>query len=62
MQEAFVAALLSIATSEDTASGGGGDDDDDDKDLDDLLLWREIKKQVKILREEMGEEESIGST
>ncbi|KAF2735537.1 P-loop containing nucleoside triphosphate hydrolase protein [Polyplosphaeria fusca] len=31
----------------------GGGEDDDDKDLDKLVLWRELKKQVKILREEM---------
>jgi len=32
------------------------DDKDDDKDdeFDKLLLWRELKKQVKILREEIG--------
>lgn len=29
--------------------------DIDDPDLDDYVLWREIKKQVRILREEMGD-------
>lgn len=28
--------------------------DDEDRDLDSYVLWREIKKQVRILREEMG--------
>lgn len=30
----------------------------EDGSLDDLVLWREMKKQVRILREEMGEEKS----
>lgn len=30
--------------------------DDEDKDLDDYLLWRELKKQIRLLREEMGDE------
>ena len=30
--------------------------DEQDSDLDDYILWREIKKQVRILREEMGDE------
>jgi transitional endoplasmic reticulum ATPase len=32
----------------------GYDDGSDDKELDKLVLWREIKSQVKILRDEMG--------
>ena len=32
-------------------NGGGGDDD---KDLDDYELWREMKKTVKALRDDMG--------
>lgn len=35
----------------------GGGDDDDDSDLEKLVLWKEIKKQIKILREEMDEDE-----
>jgi len=30
--------------------------DEEDGDLDGYLLWREVKKQVRILREELGEE------
>ena len=30
--------------------------DEGDRDLDDYVLWRELKKQVRLLREEMGEE------
>lgn len=30
--------------------------DERDPDLDNYVLWREIKKQVRILREEMGDE------
>ena len=30
--------------------------DEEDPDLDNYILWREIKKQVRILREELGDE------
>ncbi|KAI4116317.1 MAG: hypothetical protein LQ345_003234 [Seirophora villosa] len=52
LQEAFVATLLTIAghRSEDLARGG---EDDDGGDLDDYELWREMKKQVKALRDDM---------
>ena len=68
IQEAFVAALLTIASREglqpkqprfwdsDPTQSPEHDDDDDDE-LNGLLLWREIKKQIKILREEFGEEQ-----
>ncbi|KAL1611880.1 hypothetical protein SLS60_000102 [Paraconiothyrium brasiliense] len=65
MQEAFVASLLAIA------AGGGKDEESQHNDLQalhralartmgqpdlsDLVLWKEIQKQVKILREEMSE-------
>ncbi|KAF2453847.1 P-loop containing nucleoside triphosphate hydrolase protein [Lineolata rhizophorae] len=78
IQEAFVAALLAIATRRGgNVSYDGNDDgarwagqewrtDDgsgakrrgtngDHPELDHLVLWRELKKQVKILREEMEE-------
>ena len=35
---------------------GGDDDDDDGDDLDEYILWVELKKQVKILREGMEDE------
>lgn len=58
LQELFVATLLAIAghRSEDDArrNGGGNDDDDDGGDLDHYELWREVKKQVQALRNEMG--------
>ena len=52
LKEAFVATLLTIAghRSEESVHGGGDDNDDD---LDDYELWREMKKQVKSLREDM---------
>lgn len=52
LKEAFVATLLTIADhrSEDNSSSG----DDDGGDLDDYELWREMKKQVKLLRDDMG--------
>lgn len=36
--------------------------DEQDPDLDNNVLWREIKKQVRILREEMGEEKDASRT
>lgn len=68
IQEAFVATLLAIALRRsetiddeiDIVQGGGNksddddnDDDDDDKDLDRYELWRELKKTVKALRDDM---------
>lgn len=43
------------------ALGGGlddGDDDDDDKPLEEYELWREMKKTVALLRDDMGKNES----
>ncbi|KAF5716175.1 ATPase [Fusarium mundagurra] len=71
IQEAFVAALLAIARRSETkpAVGGSGEawvlvSDDfgdtlasDKSDLEKLELWIEIKKQIKILREGIEEEE-----
>ncbi len=62
LKEAFVATLLVIAgnrseegkLSEGLVQGGGDDDGGDkDGDLDDYELWREMKKQVKQLRDDM---------
>lgn len=52
LKEAFVATLLAIAgnRSEDGVRGGG---DDEGGDLDDYELWREMKRQVRLLRQEM---------
>jgi len=65
IQEAMVASLLALA-----AEGSKDKPDQlarniwrlslerhEKKDLEKLVLWREIKKQVKILRDEMGDEE-----
>lgn len=54
LKEAFVATLLVIAghRSEESIRRGGGDDEGGD--LDDYELWREMKKQVKLLRDDMG--------
>ncbi|KAI4176656.1 MAG: hypothetical protein LQ343_000947 [Gyalolechia ehrenbergii] len=53
LQEAFVATLLAIAghRSEERVRGGG---EDEGGDLDDYELWREMKNQVKALRDDMG--------
>ncbi|KAF2000695.1 P-loop containing nucleoside triphosphate hydrolase protein [Amniculicola lignicola CBS 123094] len=69
MQEAFIASLLAIARRQDNPEARrwagpeaqeeeeervhllGGNDTD--ADLDDLVLWQEIQKQVKLLKEEM---------
>ena len=52
LKEAFVATLLAIAgnRSEDELKGGG---DEEGGDLDDYELWTEMKRQVKLLREDM---------
>ncbi|KAI9818887.1 MAG: hypothetical protein M1827_007708 [Pycnora praestabilis] len=54
LKEAFVASLLVIVSNRGKARkanrNGGGDSNGD---LDDLILWTVIQKQVKILREEM---------
>jgi len=70
IQEAFVAALLAIARQDKSAKDGdwmeemgdgwigvlgGGNDDGLDKNV----LWLEMKKQVKILREGMEEKNSV---
>lgn len=51
IQEAMVASLLAIAARGDKDTKG------QDDGLDDLVLWREFQKQVKILRDEMGGDE-----
>ena len=43
-------------------NGGADDGNDDDDDLDDFELWREIKKQVLILREDMDSSEAAAAT
>jgi SpoVK/Ycf46/Vps4 family AAA+-type ATPase len=65
IQEAMVASLLAIAAGGEKGKAEQlvGDvgklslENGGDKDLEKLVLWREIKKQVKILRDEMGEED-----
>ncbi|KAL8824754.1 MAG: hypothetical protein Q9191_004840 [Dirinaria sp. TL-2023a] len=54
LKEAFVATLLTIARRRSDFIACGGGDDDNDSDLDDYELWREMKKTVKALREDMG--------
>ena len=54
LKEAFVATLLTIARHRTDFVARGGGDKEDDGDLDDYELWREMKKTVKALREDMG--------
>jgi len=74
MQEAFIAALLAIAVSQDgfnTDLYSGPEADvtlgsqiathtlrGDDPELDGLILWREIRKQIKMLRDEMDKDKT----
>ncbi|KAL8918452.1 MAG: hypothetical protein Q9208_007358 [Pyrenodesmia sp. 3 TL-2023] len=60
LQEAFVATLLAIAghRSEESIRGCG---DDEGEDLDDYELWREMKKQVKALKDDMGNTMDVGT-
>jgi len=64
MQEAFVAALLVIASDNDAAHGPSGDyvvvstmeeKLSDGDEFEGLVLWQELKKQIKTLREQLGE-------
>ena len=52
IQEAFVAALLAIAAEDNLFIPGKIGNDES---LDKYILWRQIKKQIKILRDEMGD-------
>ena len=68
IQEAFVAALLVIAAQDEEDAGVDDGEDaftavqhvvtkDKDLDLDQYVLWRQMKKQVRILRRELQQEE-----
>lgn len=70
MQEAFVATLLIIAKKhlegeDDSRSRGQYGENDDHHgggdDLDEYELWRVMKEQVKMLRDEMGSSDSIST-
>ncbi|KAL8868359.1 MAG: hypothetical protein Q9198_008206, partial [Flavoplaca austrocitrina] len=66
MQEAFVATLLSIALRrsdgddgekmDEAEEGGKHSGEAADRDLDDYELWRELKKTIKALRDDMGDD------
>ena len=62
MQEAFVASLLAIAQRRSDGEDGEWEkmeenrNGDGDRDLDDFELWREIKRTVKALRDDMGKQ------
>ncbi|KAL9120154.1 MAG: hypothetical protein Q9187_003289 [Circinaria calcarea] len=53
MKEAFVATLLIMASNRSRSVARGGGPDGDDDDLDSYELWKEMKAQVKLLREDM---------
>ena len=56
IQEAFVATLLAIAAEDDLIipSQTGNDES-----LDKYILWRQIKKQIKILRDEISDKQHL---
>jgi hypothetical protein len=62
LKEAFIATLLVIAGNREDGNDSDNEDDGDGDgdDLDGLILWIEMKKQVKLLREDMdsGDDES----
>lgn len=67
IQEAFVAALLVIARDAKEPDYESGDEEGwvavvDDDDLEQLILWVEIKRQVAILREGMEKKPSLASS
>ncbi|KAL0254741.1 hypothetical protein SLS55_009265 [Diplodia seriata] len=57
LQEAFVAMLLQLAHSGEDSESSDSEDEDEGSPLDRYELWRVIKKQVKILREQMDSSE-----
>ncbi|KXX76202.1 putative ATPase YjoB [Madurella mycetomatis] len=67
IQEAFIAALLVIARDAKEPDDESGDEEGwvavvDDDDLEQLILWVEIKRQVAILREGMEKKPSLASS
>ena len=62
LQEAFVASLLAIARREEDEkpTEEGGDHDYDD--IKDLILWKEMQKEVKILRGDMDSSDDVGTS
>jgi SpoVK/Ycf46/Vps4 family AAA+-type ATPase len=60
IQEAFVSALLDIAHHRDKDEEFADETGGGDEDLEKYELWRTIKEQVKILREEMDAKASKG--
>ena len=57
LKEAFVATLSAIAGNRsENGAQGGGDEEGGGGDLDDYELWREMKTQVRSLREDMDTE------
>ncbi|KAI9668260.1 MAG: hypothetical protein M1821_001080 [Bathelium mastoideum] len=67
IQEAFVASLLEIARSHTDHTSRRphavmSESEDDEDDLDQYELWRVIKRQVKILRDDMEKSSSPAST
>jgi len=53
MKEAFVASLLALVVREGGAGDGGKDD------AQNSLLWKEIQKQVRILRDELANAKTL---
>lgn len=53
LQESFVATLLELARSGEDSESSDSDDEGDGTPLDRYELWRVIKKQIKILRDQM---------
>ena len=69
MNEAFVATLLAIARREDDdelddefEDVGEYDKDKNGDAIEDLILWKEMKRQVRILREDMDSTSSEGQS
>ena len=58
MKEAFVSALLIIVVDRKERKPKDGILPGGDDELDGLILWREIKRQIRILRDELDTEMS----
>ena len=73
IQEAFVSTLMEMARESDERKGGDGLEEmqekwevldlegKKEKDLDDYVFWRNLKRQIEMLRKELAKEKGVGS-
>ena len=62
LQELFIASLLQIARGDDTVEKDLAQTNTGDGNLDKYQLWRVLKRQADILREDMGQEDAVAAS